>query len=164
MKQRNRARSSTLFLVELIIAILFFTVCSAVCVQFFVKSHTLSRQAVELNCAVNECSTAAELIQSGRTEGEILNALKSIYPEALKGDSSEEHGICIYFDSDFKQCAPSAEDLSYIMDIDMVLKGSRAYCTIEASSAESGRSSRSGSAGRPIYSIELRHNLQEVSQ
>ncbi len=50
MKHRNRAQSSSLFLLELILAILFFSLASAVCVQFFVKSHLLSRDARNLNC------------------------------------------------------------------------------------------------------------------
>ena len=54
MKHRNRAKSSSLFLLELVLAILFFSLASAVCVQFFVKSHILSRDAQRLNHAVSE--------------------------------------------------------------------------------------------------------------
>ena len=45
MKRKPTANPSSLFLLELIFAILFFSVTSAVCVQVFVKSHTLSTQA-----------------------------------------------------------------------------------------------------------------------
>ena len=51
MNRKNRAQSSTLFLLELILAILFFSLASAVCVQFFVKSRLLSRGAQNLNHA-----------------------------------------------------------------------------------------------------------------
>ena len=64
MVRRNRARSSSLFLMELIIAILFFSVFSAVCVQFFVKSHLLSNDANALTHAVNECASTAEMIHT----------------------------------------------------------------------------------------------------
>ena len=51
MKRKPTANPSSLFLLELIFAILFFSVASAVCVQVFVKSHTLSTQAHDLTQA-----------------------------------------------------------------------------------------------------------------
>lgn len=61
MKVKNRPRSSSLFLMELILAILFFSVASAVCVQIFVKSHLISRQSEELSQAVTLCTNSAEI-------------------------------------------------------------------------------------------------------
>lgn len=87
MKQRNQANSSSLFLLELILAILFFSVASAVCVQIFVKSHLLSKDAQILNFAVNEVSNAAE----------------SLSPET------------VYYDSEFSEC--SKEDAEYQMSV-----------------------------------------------
>ena len=46
------AKRSSLFLLELIIAILFFSLTSAVCVQIFVRAHLISRQTQELNTAL----------------------------------------------------------------------------------------------------------------
>ena len=40
------AKRSSLFLLELIIAILFFSLTSAVCVQIFVRAHLISRQKI----------------------------------------------------------------------------------------------------------------------
>lgn len=87
MKQRNQANSSSLFLLELILAILFFSVASAICVQIFVKSHLLSKDARILNFAVNEVSNAAE----------------SITPEM------------VYYDSGFSEC--SKENAEYQMSV-----------------------------------------------
>lgn len=64
MKQRSRANTSSLFLLEFILAILFFSVASAFCVQIFVKSHLLSKDAQDLNFAVNEVCNTAEQISS----------------------------------------------------------------------------------------------------
>ena len=47
--KRTPAKRSSLFLLELIIAILFFSLTSAVCVQFFARAHQISRQTQELN-------------------------------------------------------------------------------------------------------------------
>ena len=41
--QRKPAKRSSLFLLELIIAILFFCLASAVCVRFFVRSHVMEQ-------------------------------------------------------------------------------------------------------------------------
>lgn len=61
MNKRNRAQASSLFLLELTMAILFFSIASAVCVQIFVKSRAMSLHAEELNAAVREVSSAAEI-------------------------------------------------------------------------------------------------------
>ena len=60
MIRRSRAQSSSLFLMELILAILFFSVTSAVCVQFFVKSHLLSRDSKILSSKETASGTAAK--------------------------------------------------------------------------------------------------------
>lgn len=58
---RKPAKRSSFFLLELIIAILFFSLASAVCVRFFIKSHTMSQNTRELNMSINEVSGCAEL-------------------------------------------------------------------------------------------------------
>ena len=157
MKQRNRARSSTLFLVELIIAILFFTVCSAVCVQFFVKSHSISRQAGELNFAVNECSSVAEIIQGSDSEDEMLRSLEAVYPEVFAVDSST---LCIAFDSDLAQCDSEDKEAAYYVNTKMKVVNDSVKCTISARSSKDSES---------IYELEIFHNLlkggtREVNQ
>lgn len=81
MTRNYSSHKSSLFLLELIMAILFFSIASAICVQLFVKSHLLSKQAEILSIAVNECSDAAEIIYSADTEAEILERLKNAYPD-----------------------------------------------------------------------------------
>lgn len=55
------AKRSSLFLLELIIAILFFSLTSAVCVQIFVRAHLISRQTQELNTALEKVSGFSEV-------------------------------------------------------------------------------------------------------
>lgn len=57
---KNKSSKSGLFLMEMILSILFFSLSSAVCIQLFVKSHLISRQSVDLNCAVEYCQNVAE--------------------------------------------------------------------------------------------------------
>lgn len=55
-----RHSKSSLFLMELIIALLFFSVSSTVCIRLFVKAHSLSAQTVDQNYAVNYAQNMAE--------------------------------------------------------------------------------------------------------
>ncbi len=45
---RHNQQQSRLFLLEITLAILFFSLASAVCLRCFAKSHILSTQAAEL--------------------------------------------------------------------------------------------------------------------
>ena len=64
MNQKKQVRSSGIFLLELMLAIFFFSLASAVCVQIFVKAHVLSNDSKLLHYAVNECCNRAELIST----------------------------------------------------------------------------------------------------
>ena len=63
--KRTPAKRSSLFLLELIIAILFFSLTSAVCVQFFARAHQISRQTQELNAALEKVSGCTEIFLGG---------------------------------------------------------------------------------------------------
>lgn len=109
MKHRNRSRSSSLFLLELILAILFFSLASAVCVQFFVKSHILSRDAQRLNHAVNECSGIAEIVNTSYGTEDALEVITDIYSD-ISVETDAENGdipavsIQIYYNEEFIPC------------------------------------------------------------
>lgn len=106
MIRRSRANSSSLFLMELILAILFFSLTSAVCVQFFVKSHLLSQESKVLSRAVNECSNIAETYDSSDSIGNTLSLLKADYPDLLEVDAGLS--AVIYYDDTFSPCGKDA--------------------------------------------------------
>ncbi|MCQ2545351.1 MAG: hypothetical protein MJ144_02850 [Clostridia bacterium] len=147
MKQRNRARSSSLFLLELIIAILFFSACAAVCVQFFVKSHTMSQDSKELNFAVNECTTLAEIIQSSDTESQAVSSIKDIFPNADIQMDAEATTMGIYFDENFKECTPA--NAKYIVNAGLETEHGLICGNITAGNKDN--------AGN-IYELEVKHN------
>lgn len=60
MKYQRHNNTSSLFLLELILAVLFFSVASALCIQIFTKAHLMSQDSRDLNFAVNEVSSMAE--------------------------------------------------------------------------------------------------------
>ena len=53
-----------LFLMEIVIAILFFAVSGAVCLRTFAKSRTLSSNASDLNFAASNIQNVAELLKA----------------------------------------------------------------------------------------------------
>lgn len=79
MRHKTNTRSS-LFLMELIIAILFFSLASAVCLRMFAKSHQLSTDASAQNQAVNKAGNVAELIQYDLENK--AHTLSDEYPDA----------------------------------------------------------------------------------
>lgn len=87
MNQRGfKTSKSSLFLMELILAILFFSLASAICVQMFVKGHSLSSDSVKLNHAVIYCESMAEMFYS--TDGD-LDAMAKIMQGNADLDSIE---------------------------------------------------------------------------
>lgn len=113
MIRRSRAQSSSLFLMELILAILFFSITSAVCVQFFVKSHLLSQDSKTLAQAVNECSNIAELYDTSDSIEEALSLLKTNYP-GVYIENGMNNAAVMYYDDTFLPC--QKEDASYTLN------------------------------------------------
>ena len=112
MIRKSRPQSSSLFLMELILAILFFSIASAVCVQFFVKSHLLSQRSQELSHAVNECSTIAEICKTSDSLPQAVDLLRQEYSLAdisSPADTTDSIACIFYFDKDFKLCEEGSE-------------------------------------------------------
>ena len=106
--KRNRISSSNLFLMELIVALLIFSVSSAACVTVFMKSHQMSEHAAALSRATDEAGSAAELIRGCSSVPELFEAMAAQYPEAVldSADTEEKKYISffIFLDEDGKSC------------------------------------------------------------
>lgn len=148
--QKNRARSSSLFLMELILAILFFSVASAVCVQFFVKSHLLNLDSSALTHAVNECSGAAEILTTADSLTEGLALLQTQYPDML---TEKDGSIQIYYDESFIPCMEASA--AYVLDIQLTYSDQMMDIILEVN-----RSIHSSlDQAVPIYHLETKHHI-----
>lgn len=151
MRQRNRAKASSLFLMELILAILFFSLACSVCVPLFVKSHLLSRESRTLNCASNQCSNAAELLSSSGSLDEFGSLLAEQYPDLEQSGA----GWNVFFDDGFGACA--RQDAVWCMALS---------CTEEAGmlTADITVSGLSGNqSGEEVYTLFVKHHpVREV--
>ena len=86
MQTKNSSKSG-LFLMELILSILFFSIAAAVCVKLFVTSHQLSDQSVSLNHAVAMAESIAEAFYGcNGNAGE----LETLFPEAGIDQNDEQ--------------------------------------------------------------------------
>ena len=124
---RHSQQQSRLFLLEITLAILFFSLASAVCLRCFAKSHILSTQAAELNPAVPQSENIAELLRSlpendRKDAQKISNVLQLEYPAVnfsatdtatdmdtdidTEIDSAQKSwgSWSLYFDSDWNSC------------------------------------------------------------
>lgn len=86
MKYQRHNNTSSLFLLELILAVLFFSVASALCIQIFTKAHLMSQDARDLNFAVNEVSSMAEQM-SDSTLQDAAAYYNSSYASCEKADA-----------------------------------------------------------------------------
>lgn len=84
---------------EMIIAILFFSLASAVCIQLFAKSHLLSTQTVNQNHAVIQAQNLAESYLS--LEGDI-NAMQDLFSPS---EQLDENTLRLTFDSNWNLCS-----------------------------------------------------------
>ncbi len=106
---------TSLFLMELIITILLFAACGAVCVKLFVTSHVMTLETVELNRSVSIAQGFAEVMRG--TDGDISSVLEH-YPDAIRGG---EGFFEVYYDEDFVPC--KFEEASYVGDVTMTPNG-----------------------------------------
>lgn len=149
MTRKNRARSSSLFLMELILAILFFSIASAVCVQFFVKSHLLSKESNAMNYAINECSNVAEILSTvdGITESKRL--LEETYPTGYSDGA-------IYYDKTFAPC--DSKSASYVLTVQMQETVDMLEADIKMELLDLGNS-QSSADENPIYELSTKHHI-----
>ncbi|HIQ99910.1 MAG TPA: hypothetical protein IAB23_09615 [Candidatus Scybalocola faecavium] len=98
---------STLFLMELMIAIFFFAVTGAVCVRVFSSAHLLDRQTTALNHAVAQAESMAEVFKA--SDGH-MSVIRELYPDIVLFDENTGE---IYYDRTWKTVsAPDAYRLT----------------------------------------------------
>ena len=119
MQKRYESKTG-LFLIELIIVILFFSIASAICIQIFAKSHLMSRKTINSNHAMFWIQNVTEVFYS--ENGDLskvksyfpvvdTNHFTSIIPEFI---SSYDNAFAIQFDSNWNTVV-SAESHRYTL-------------------------------------------------
>ncbi len=86
----GKKHGSGMLLLELMLAILIFSLAAAVCVQVFVKAHDLSGRAEDLTRSVNVCANAAEVLRGADSREAGLALLEQVYPQLQCRETSAE--------------------------------------------------------------------------
>lgn len=116
MKYQRHNNISSLFLLELILAVLFFSVASALCIQIFTKAHLMSQDARDLNFAVNEVSSMAEQISAGTLHSDTAASSDDTAsdPSTQMPDDSLQDAAA-YYDSSYASCEKA--DAVYVLTV-----------------------------------------------
>ena len=124
MKARQTKRSS-LFLMELLIAILFFILASAICVHFFVQSHMLEQDSVNLNHATTAATSAAEIFLSEESPS---------FEKFFCDGNNVKNGFLYFYDKNWELC--NSSQTKYTVSLHWEENDSMRTCHIDVSSAE----------------------------
>lgn len=149
-----RTSKSSLFLMELIISILFFSIASAVCIQLFVKAHLLNIRTQEQNQTVVWSQNLAELWRA--YEGDSLLIYNRLCADYSCEDSSIyltnvlPYALYLYFNEDWEL---SDRDITY-----QVLLAGSAY---DDSSRLITSEIRVFKGEELLYSLPLSHHIAE---
>lgn len=130
---RKSARRSSLFLLELMISILMFSVASAWCVRLFVTARAVVNETEEQNRAQNLAAGYAELFLASEDFQAFLlseGAEKADMIPAGEGEAGKaEEGEGLYrfcFDEDWKLCG--SEETSLVLEIKITEEGDFTEC------------------------------------
>lgn len=93
MNQKTTSKSS-LFLMELIISIFFFSLAGGICIQLFVHSHLTSRDSINLNHGILWSQNLAEAFYTC----DDLTDLASLFPDAFISGST----LYLFFDKNWE--------------------------------------------------------------
>lgn len=116
MKYQRHNNTSSLFLLELILAVLFFSVASALCIQIFTKAHLMSQDARDLNFAVNEVSSMAEQISADTLHPDTAASSDDTAsdPSTQMPDDSLQDAAA-YYNSSYASCEKA--DAVYVLTV-----------------------------------------------
>lgn len=138
MHTLQSSRSSRLFLIELIIAVFFFSLGSAVCIQAFARAHSVSREARNLAFASSTVSGTANVL---RFTGGDAGAFREYYPEA----AADADGVLFAcYREDFSPCGE--DEAAYVLRAEARENGG----------VISSHIAMYGSDGELIYELRLR--------
>ena len=137
--KRKKVSGSGLFLLEMMLSILFFSISAAVCVQVYAKAHLRSREAKDLNLAVTCVSSAAEVLLHEGEEG-----LQEQFPELME---KEDGTFCMFYNEGW---LPSEEKEAYAqVAVSVREQEGMLYGELQASRMD----------GIEIYSLDVRTYL-----
>lgn len=119
--RKRYASKSTLFLMELVMVLLFFSLCAAICVSVFGTAQQMARDSHALSDSVMAARSAASCYKSAEGNLEQTMAL-------LDGQWEQTQGV-VYYDKQWRP-VPTAEESSYFLQIQPLAQAGEAEITV----------------------------------
>lgn len=162
-----RHSKTSLFLMELIIAILFFSLSGTVCIQLFAKAHIISRNTVDQNNAITQAQNLAEGWLS--LEGD-LQKVQPLFQDSILSSNGDR--LYLLFDENWEsQSGAVSQWPAYIAQLKdngeaengLIHANIEIFRASEASGAEEYFSPDTGITDELelIYALELSHHIPE---
>lgn len=104
----NKSKTS-LFLMEMILSVLIFSISVAICVKVFMKAYNISYSTKELNMAVTRCTSAAELFYG--FSGDLSQIQMEM--DADHSGISDKGSLTLFYNGKYDKC--SEKDAEYYM-------------------------------------------------
>ena len=122
MDQRGNSRLS-LFLMELILAIMFFSLSAAVCVRLFTSAHFMAEGAKNISRASIWSQNLAEAFESSQGD---LSGIEKLYPDAYVSHNADDPSgrggyIILFFDENWNRI-DSLAGAAYFASINIATK------------------------------------------
>ncbi|MBR1642272.1 MAG: hypothetical protein IJ683_08130 [Butyrivibrio sp.] len=111
--ENKRSSQLSLFLMELIVAIMFFSLSAAVCVRLFASAHILAEKTGNLESAIMWTQNLSEVYVSKNGD---LEQIASLYTDAYLSKSSEDDttsSLILIFDKDWEPMEKGLSDAAY---------------------------------------------------
>lgn len=143
---------SSLFLMELIVSILFFSLASAICIQLFVRSHSISAETINLNNAITQAQNLAECWYAAGGDLHTMQDTMSCSRLSDNGDA-----LTLYFDTDWQLLSsdPVGEDTGYYARLTTLIDTDAHLLSAEISVC-------ANSSGKVVYSLSLSQHVAET--
>lgn len=123
-KQAYKIRQSSMFLIELIITLLFLSLCSVICIRLFVNARLTAKESYNLTNAVTASQNIAEVFEAGvdyvsdfspdeldLAKEAVLNYMN----EQFVLSEISDYKLIVYYDENFKIC--SSDEAEYISSV-----------------------------------------------
>lgn len=110
--QKRQASKSTLFLMEIVIVILIFSLCAAVCLSLFAASDRMSEESDALNHAVVISKNAAGCFKSAEGDYALLFALMEV-PARIDSIDGKQCAK-VYYDNNWEPATHAKENGYYL--------------------------------------------------
>ncbi len=111
--ENKRSSKLSLFLMELIVAIMFFSLSAAICVRLFASAHVLAEKTGNLESAIMWTQNLSEAFTAKKGD---LEKIAELYPDSYivsDSDSEEAGSLIIIFDKNWEPMAKYLSDASY---------------------------------------------------